>query len=294
MKVMHINYNDPVLWLDHRYACDADARNANIEKKFLEFFSEANTLNIVDAGAGIGSNFKYFFEKLPNHQEWTLLDCENNLLQSCREKLIEFAQKNNYRLEDGNGLLHMSNGRKKANIRFAHGGLEEIEQHTDLKKTDVITANALFDLLSYDQFDTFACKLSAYNVCLMATLNYYETSFLPFSEEDARFVRYFHTHMTRPQKFGAAMGPNCTEEMLDLLVEHQMMVEQEGSQWHLKRYDSTMQHYLLHFFEHAVRDLSLSPSEIEDLEVWLEKKKQMCRDHQLEIIVDHSDIFAYP
>ncbi|WPP51644.1 hypothetical protein [Catalinimonas niigatensis] len=291
---MHINYNDPVLWLDHRYACDAEARNANIEKKFLAYFNEANSLAIVDAGAGTGSNFQYYFDKLPNHQEWTLLDCEHNVLKSCQEKLMGFAQKHNYRLEENNGLLSIHSGDKKAHIRFAHGGLEEIEQHTDLKKIDVITANALFDLLSYDQFDTFACKLSAYNVCLMATLNYYETSFLPFSEEDGRFIRYFHTHMTRPQAFGAAMGPNCTEEMLDLLAEHQMMVEQEGSQWHLKRYDSTMQHYLLHFFEHAVRDLSLSASEIEDLEVWLEKKKQMCRDHQLEIIVDHSDIFAYP
>ncbi|MEK6476597.1 hypothetical protein WJR50_03645 [Catalinimonas sp. 4WD22] len=291
---MHINYDDPIMWLDHRYACDAEARNANIEKKFLEFFSEKDTLSIVDAGCGTGSNFQYYFEKLPNHQEWVFLDCENSLLEACRAKLHNFAKKNHYQYKEQNGSISIKAGRKQANIRTVDGELAEVEKHTDLKETNVITANALFDLLSYDQFDTFACKLSAYNVCLMATLNYYETSFLPFSEDDGRFVRYFHTHMTRPQKFGAAMGPNCTEEMLDLLTEHQMMIEQEGSQWHLKRYDTTMHHYLLHFFEHAVRDLNLSDTEVTELEVWLENKKKMSQDHKLEIIVDHSDIFAYP
>ncbi len=291
---MHINYDDPILWLAHRYACDAEARNTNVEKKLLAFFAGKKSLSILDAGCGTGANFQYYFEKFPKRQEWTLVDCENHHLESCREILTDFAQKNNYQLEQNEDSLSIKSGKKKATVRFVHGILDEVEKHADLKKTDLITANALFDLLSYDQFDTFACKLSAYNVCLMATLNYYETSFLPFSEEDGRFVRYFHTHMTRPQQFGAAMGPNCTEEMLDLLAEHQMVVEQEGSQWHLKRYDATMQHYLLHFFEHAVRDLSLSDCEINDLEAWLGNKKQMCQERQLEIIVDHSDIFAYP
>lgn len=291
---MHINYDDPIMWLDHRYACDAEARNANIEKKFLEFFSEKEAITIMDAGCGTGSNFQYYFEKLPNHQEWVFLDCENSLLEACRTKLHDFAKKNHYQYKEQNGSISIKAGRKQANVRTVGGELAEVEKHTDLKETDVITANALFDLLSYDQFDHFACKLSAYNVCLMATLNYYETSFLPFSEDDGRFVRYFHTHMTRPQKFGAAMGPNCTEEMLDLLTEHQMMIEQEGSQWHLKRYDTTMHHYLLHFFEHAVRDLNLSNTEVKELEEWLENKKKMSHEHKLEIIVDHSDIFAYP
>lgn len=291
---MHINYDDPVVWLEHRYACDAEARNANIEKKFLEFFSEKDGISILDAGCGTGSNFHYYFEKLPKEQEWTFLDFEQNLLSACKERLKEYARKQNYKVREQDGVLSIKSAGKQAQVRFIKGDLGEVEHLTDMKTTDLVTANALFDLLSYDQFDSFACKLSAYNVCLLATLNYYETSFLPYTEEDGRFVRYFHTHMTRPQPFGAAMGPNCTEEMLDLLNEHQMMIEQEGSQWHLKRYDTTMHHYLLHFFEHAVRDLSLSDSEITELEEWLEHKKRMSQDHKLEIIVDHSDIFAYP
>jgi len=291
---MHINYDDPIMWLDHRFNCDAEARNANIEKKFLEFFEDRDSLTVVDAGSGTGSNFQYYFEKFPNQQEWTFIDCEGPLLNACREKLYRFAKKKNYEFIEQNGSVCIKDGAKQALVKMSQGKLENVEHLTDLKQTDVVTANALFDLLSYDQFDTFACKLSAYNVCLMATLNYYETSFLPYDEEDGRFVRYFHTHMTRPQGFGSAMGPNCTEEMLDLLTEHQMLVEQEGSQWHLKRYDTTMHHYLLHFFEHALRDLNLSPAEIIDLEEWLEAKKKMSHDHKLEIIVDHSDIFAYP
>ena len=291
---MHIDYNDPVVWLEHRYPCDVEARNANIEKKFLEYFSQRERLRIMDAGSGTGSNFRYYFSKLPEQQEWVLLEQDAKLLEACRERLTSFAQENQYQLERKTDGYLIKSGRKQANIRFLQGKLEDVKTLTDLEQLDVITANALFDLVSYEQFDAFAAQIACYQVCLMASLNYYETSFLPFSSIDGRFLQYFHTHMTRPQDFGEAMGPNCTEEMLDLLAAHEMKCEQEGSQWHLKRYDTTMQHYILHFMEHAIRDLNLSEKEIEEMESWLENKQQMSRDHQLEIIVDHSDIFAYP
>lgn len=292
---MHIDYNDPVIWLEHRFSSDEDARNPNIEKKFIEYFSDRDTLSILDAGAGTGNNFCYLFEKLANRQqEWILLEQDNEMIMNCRDRLSVFAQQKNYRFsqEGDNFILEANN--KKAQIQLLQGQLQNIKDLTDMEKLDVVTANALFDLVSYDQFDTFASQLACYQVCLMATLNYYETSFLPFSEEDGRYINYFHTHMTRPQDFGEAMGPNCSEEMLDLLAAHEMKSEQESSQWHLKRYDTTMQHYILHFFEHAIRELNLSETEIQDMEEWLSNRKKMSHEHELEIIVDHSDIFAYP
>ena len=93
---------------------------------------------------------------------------------------------------------------------------------------------------------------------------------------------------------GIAMGPDCSEEMLDLLAQHHMMIEQEGSQWHLKRRDTTMHHYLLHFIEHAVAELSLSQQEKQEFDAWLREKRELCHRRALEIIVDHCDIFAYP
>lgn len=291
---MHIDYNDPVVWLEHRYPCDEAARNPNIEKKFLEYFSQRDRLHIMDAGAGTGSNFRYYFSKLPEQQEWILLEQDATLLQACRDRLNRFAEENQYHLSEKGDQLLISSDRRQASIRFVQDKLENVKSLTDMEQLDVITANALFDLVSYEQFDAFAAQIACYQVCLMASLNYYETSFLPFASEDGRFIQYFHMHMLRPQDFGEAMGPNCSEEMLDLLAAHEMKCEQEGSQWHLKRYDTTMQHYILHFMEHAIRDLNLSDKEIGDMESWLEEKQQMSREHQLEIIVDHSDIFAYP
>jgi len=292
---MHINYNDPYIWLDHRYAFDAEARNPSIEKKFIKYFSERESIHILDAGAGTGNNFKYYFEKLPNQkQSWVLLEQEAGSIEQCRKRLQRFAEKKGYELETTDDRFLLKAEGKLAQIQFEQGNLQDIKAHVDMETLDVVTANALFDLVSYEQFDHFAAQLTCYQVCLLATLNYYETSFLPFSEEDGRFVRFFHTHMMRPRDFGQGMGPNCSEEMLELLVAHEMKVEQEESRWHLKRYDTTMQHYILHFFEQAIRDLSLSDSELRDTDQWISTKKEMSQSHTLEIIVDHSDIFAYP
>ena len=292
---MHIDYNNPIIWLEHRFSTDEDARNPNIEKKFIEYFSERDRLSILDAGAGTGNNFRYFFKKLGNqHQEWILLEQDGEMIANCRDKLSDFAREQGYHFSQDGDYLVIEAKEKKASIQLLQGQLQNIRELADMENLDVVTANALFDLVSYDQFDTFASQLACYQVCLMATLNYYETSFLPFSEDDGRYLNYFHTHMTRPQDFGEAMGPNCSEEMLDLLAAHEMKSEQESSQWHLKRYDTTMQHYILHFFENAIRDLNLSENEVRDMEVWLSDKKKMSHEHELEIIVDHSDIFAYP
>ena len=292
---MQLNYDDLIQWLAHRYACDAEARHPEIEHKFLAFFEQHQTaLKVVDVGSGTGANVRYYFDHIPHAQEWTLIEQNGSLRDECRRSLAAFAKEQGYDWQERDDTFRLADAQKTATIRLVPGRIEHIEQLADLSQTDVVTANAVFDLLSYEHFDTLVGTLARHNVCLLATLNYYETSFLPFSEEDYRFTRWYHLHMKRPQPTGIAMGPDCSEEMLDVLAEHHMMIEQEGSQWHLKQHATTMHHYLLHFIEHAVAELSLSTDEQHDFDAWLSHKKTLCRQRKLEIIVDHSDIFAYP
>ena len=292
---MHIDYNDPVLWLSYRFACDVQARNKDIERKFLHFFDHIQQLHIVDVGAGTGANFRYYFDKIKQDQEWTFLEKDPHMIQSCHHCLEKFATDQNLQLEQtqDHAFTLTGNG-KKARITMQQTDINKLEQEVDLDKTDVVTGNAFFDLVTYDHFDAFLNKLEKHDVCLMATLNYYETSFLPFSERDAQFLRMYHMHMKRPQRFGIAMGPDCSEEMLDLLAQHHMVIEQDGSQWHIGRNNTVMHHYMLQFIENAIHELNLVPDEQEAFLNWMNEKKKFCHDRSLEIYVDHSDIFAYP
>ena len=292
---MQLNYDDLIQWLAHRFTCDAEARHPGIEHQFLAFFEQHQTpLKVVDVGSGTGANVRYYFDRIPHEQEWILIEQNEQLRDECCRSLVAFAQERGYHWQQQDGTFLLTDDQKTATVQLMSGRIEHIEQLADLARTDVVTANAVFDLLSFEQFDTLVGKLVQHEVCLLATLNYYETSFLPFSEEDHRFMRWYHMHMKRPQPTGIAMGPDCSEEMLDLLAQHHMMIEQEGSQWHLKKNATTMHHYLLHFIEHAVAELSLSADEQRDFDTWLTHRKSLCRQRQLEIIVDHSDIFAYP
>ena len=290
---MHLDYNDPIAWLEHRYDCDVQARNTSVEAKVLSFFKpHESVLHITDVGAGTGTNVCYYFSKLNHQQEWTLIEQHGSLIQAARERLRKFATTQGYHWEEQPDKIQLVDGDKKATIRFVTGNVDHIEDFTNLEQTDVLVANAFFDLLSFDQFDTLIKKLASHNVAFLSTLNYYETSFYPFMEEDHQIVRWYHMHMKRPQPFGIAMGADCCEEMLDLLTKHHLMIEQESSQWHLKRGSTTMQHYILHFIENALGELNLTSAEQKLLNQWLGTRKEQLHDRTLEIIVDHNDIFA--
>lgn len=291
---MHINYNDPVQWLSYRFACDAEARNQGIERKFLEFFDHMPRLCLVDVGAGTGANFRYYFDKIKQNQEWTFIEQDPHLIKASHICLEKFALGHDYSFRQDNNAITITSKDKEAHINFIQGSLTHIETLADLQKTDVVTANAVFDLVAYEQFDTFAGKLKENDVCLLSTLNYYETSFIPFSASDGRFIRLYHMHMRRPQPFGIAMGPDCCEEMLDLLYAHGMLIEQEASQWHITQRNTTLQNFLLHFIENAIHELNLAECEQQAFNEWLTEKKTLSHNHELEIYVDHNDIFAYP
>jgi len=290
---MHLDYNDPIIWLDHRYACDVQARNASIEEKFLSFFKpHESVLHITDAGAGTGTNVCYYFDKFKHQQEWTLIEQHDSLVEACRQRLRKFADKNGYYWDEQEDQAQLIADDKRARICFVNGNIDELEKLTNLEEADVLVANAFFDLISFDQFDAMVEKLAQNNVAFLSTLNYYETSFYPFMEEDHQMVRWYHMHMKRPQPFGIAMGADCCEEMLDLLAQHHLMIEQESSQWHLKRGSTTMQHYILHFMENALAELSMTKEERSLCQHWFNQRKQQLHDRTLEVIVDHNDIFA--
>ena len=67
-------------WLNERYQVDAQARDKGLEKRLFNFFS-GNEINVVDLGAGTGSNFRYYSERLPaKKQRWLLMDQNQELL----------------------------------------------------------------------------------------------------------------------------------------------------------------------------------------------------------------------
>ncbi len=290
---MHLNYDDPIAWLDHRYTCDVQARNASIEKKFVSFFNpHESVLHITDVGAGTATNVCYYFDKLKHQQEWTLIERYDFLLQAARERLRKLAEQQGYLWDEQSDRVQLIDNNKRATIRFVNGDVEHLEELTDMEQTDVLVANAFYDLISFDQFDALIGKIARHNIAFLSTLNYYETSFYPFQEEDHQVMRWYHMHMKRPQPFGIAMGADCCEEMLDLLTQHHLMIEQESSQWHLKRSNTTMQHYILHFIEIALAELNLTFEEQDLFSQWLKTRKKQLHDRSLEIIVDHNDIFA--
>ncbi|WP_372368373.1 class I SAM-dependent methyltransferase [Candidatus Uabimicrobium sp. HlEnr_7] len=247
-------------WLSEREAFDNNARNNCIEKNALQYFS--TPINIMDIGTGTGNNFIYYRKKFVN-DSWTLVDNDSNLLEICRSKSFSDVKTQQHSVHDINSFNNIN----------------------------LITANAVFDLFSLEQFTNFAKKISLSKTSLLTTLNYKSMSFTPQLPEDHTYIKLYEEHMIRQQSFGCAMGAKCTEKIVDVLLNTFCYnIHIGNSNWVINYSHQNMVHYILEFMYHAINETTDKFA----LKKWIQNKQIMFQKKSVVLNISHSDIFAHP
>ncbi|MEI8146617.1 MAG: hypothetical protein WCH83_14245 [Alphaproteobacteria bacterium] len=131
-------------WLSLREPADHAARDKELLAEVGDYFAGRSSIRVTDIGCGAGSNLRGTYSALPKEQFWRLVDYDPVLLVAARAKLITWADRV---VADGEPLV-IEKGGKHLTIRFAEanlaGGYEAITDGTP----DLVTAAALFDLVS--------------------------------------------------------------------------------------------------------------------------------------------------
>lgn len=281
-------------WLAERYRFDVAARSKAVEQACFQHFRQYDRLRIVDIGAGTGSNFLYLSPKFPQHQEWTFVELNTALLKAALDRIQRYAKLQGWSFDRNGNTMQFSTGKQQVSIKSKHGSFLELRELVTLGNVDLVTANAVFDLLSLKLFEQFWRQLIKYKLPLLATINYLGMAFAPQGERDDFFIKKYEAHMQREQRFGQSMGPDCVQQMQTVFKKQGVDYFSGNSTWQIGQQDTKMHQFLLQYLEEAVTELLTSPEESASFAAWLANKKTLLAAQELELTVFHQDLFVAP
>lgn len=227
-------------WLNLREDADHRARNHDLLRQALDWLTRENPSQggqqVVDLGAGTGSTLRAF-QTLGDDSaaalQWRLLDHDPVLLAEA----------------------HRRHG-DKAQLETCQADLATVAA-LPLAGARLVTASALFDLVSADFLATLAGLLAAQcrqqPVGIYAALNYDGTTrWDPIHPLDRQVLAAFNQDQRRDKGFGPALGPASGTTMERLFKEAGFTVRTAPSPWLLDGRDQAMTRELINGIAGAV------------------------------------------
>lgn len=226
-------------WLNLREAADRRARNNPLRDQAIQWLEAGVAPHqspvVVDLGAGTGSTLRALTSPEQQPLTWRLVDNDAALLEEAERR---------------HGEAHR--------IAPCKGDLASLAS-LPLEGARLITASALFDLVSENFLDALATKLKALSqhhpVGLYAALNYDGTTrWTPHHPLDDAVLTAFNQDQHTDKGFGPALGPDSGAVMQRLFTQAGFRVNTANSPWVLDGADQAMVRELITGIAGAVAD----------------------------------------
>lgn len=269
-------------WLALREPADHAARSQALLAEVAAHFAGRGSINAIDIGCGAGSNLRGAFAALPDKQRWHLVDYDSRLLEAARARLRAWADMAE---EDGHGLV-LRKGGKHLRVSFVNADLTRDLETVFNPGAELVTAAALFDLVSVPWIADFVAELTKRRLPLYTVLTYDGTdAFAPPHPADDAMRAAFHAHQGGDKGFGPAAGPAATEALARAFSDAGYRIARAPSPWRLGA--SALADELARGFAGAVRETAQVPEAV--IADWL--------NHRLGgagCTVGHEDLWAVP
>ncbi|MFC6792257.1 class I SAM-dependent methyltransferase [Methylobacterium komagatae] len=221
-------------WLALREPADHRARDTGLVDALASALAARSSGNraqtIIDLGSGTGSNLRALAPSLGPHQTWTLIDNDPALLAVARTVLAAWAD----RSEEDGGDFVMEKGERRIRVAFATADLNAAPAGILDPAPDLVTAAALFDLVSAGWIDRFAEATAASGALFYTTLSYDGSeTWHPPHPADTAMHDAFLAHQAGDKGFGAALGPGATAALETAFRERGYGVRTASSPWRL-------------------------------------------------------------
>ena len=269
-------------WLDLRESADHRSRNVDVRAACAAHFADRPHVDVVDLGCGLGSNLRALAPHLPERQSWRLVDYDPILLAAARGRLRGWADS----AEDRGTSLRLSRGGRIIDVEFVQADLSR-EASTAMHGADLITAAALFDLVSADWLQRFVTSVWDLRACFYTALTYNGVErWSPPDARDAAILAAFHVHQARDKGFGPSAGPQATEILARSLAAQGYALARGESPWRLGRDDAALIAALADGIADACLETGLVNAET--AQGWRAARASAA------VEIGHSDIFACP
>jgi SAM-dependent methyltransferase len=277
-------------WLALREAADARARAPSLASLLRDRLAPRSAVTILDLGSGSGSNLRAIAPLLGPDQAWRLVDHDAALLDEAAARLAGWADATVQTGERSGGrfghdLALRKDGRSIA-VAFRRADLADEIAHGDFAGIDLVTASALFDLVSAELIAALAAKVAAAGALFYAVLSYDGAqSWTPPHPLDARMRVAFNRHQSRDKGLGLASGSGAPASLAAAFAATGAAIHVAASPWRLGAGDAALIAELAAGIAAAARETgSISEREIA---AWLAAKRESCE-------IGHQDMLALP
>lgn len=249
-------------WLTLREPADHEARDAGLLRAARARLEAAGGGRVVDLGSGTGSTVRALLPGLSSRPSWCLVDNDPVLLAAARTRLSDH------------------------DVETVEADLMAIET-LPLGGADLVTASALFDLVSRGWLVRFAEALAAQGVGLYAALSY--DGRIRFDDRhiaDDAVEAAFNAHQVGDKGFGPALGPESPGALREAFEAEGFAVEDADSPWRLG--PGPLRTQFLEGVAQAVAETERVESGL--LQDWLANRISS----PAHVVVGHRDILAMP
>ncbi len=269
-------------WLSLREAADTRARNTDIAQAVAAWFTMREHVSVIDLGSGTGANLRATSALLPPKQTWMLVDHDAALIPHARDALARWADSTR---SEGD-TLHLTKAQAEISVLFKTVDLAHNLDAALGEKPDLVTASALFDLVSPVFIRELATQMAARRAAFYGVLTYNGIQrWSPHRPADNQMMSAFHQHQLRDKGFGIACGPMAPAELADQFRLNGYNVLEGDSTWRLEARDRTLIEELQR--GHALAVLETKAVDSKTVETWVKVKRANAD-------VGHTDTFAAP
>jgi hypothetical protein len=274
-------------WLRLREPADHRARNRSLMGEVARLFDGKRAIRLVDLGCGLGSNLRALSPLLRLDQSWRLLDHDADLLAEARSEICAWA---GVAVKDGD--LAMQRDGRRVTVRTDEVDLHHAERIFD-DSPDLVTAAALFDLVSPEWIEALADLAVRRRVPLYAALTYNGLDRgEPRHPLDDAMLKALHVHQHRDKGFGPAAGPDAVYALKDAFAARGYRVRVAPSPWTLDDSDAAMLTVLGEGVAVAVAETGLVSAG--DIEEWKRFHMPDGVWRGVKWTVGHADLLAVP
>ena len=283
-------------WLSMREPFDAAARATPLVaelRRHIPRGTSAAPFEVVDLGAGAGSNLRYLAPQLGGEQQWRLVDRDQALLHAAIVATRAWAVSRSTLVSPAGATLTLRTADFACRVAGEPRNLAgDALASLALPSGGLVTAAALLDLVSTPWLETLAARCEAARAAVCFALTYDgRTVCTPDEPEDAMALDLFNRHQRLDKGFGPALGPTAAGAAEEALARHKYRVLTEHSDWDIGPQHTAMQNALLDGWLAVA--LEVAPEHTTPLTAWHRRRRAHVDAGRSRLVVGHVDLIGW-